>query len=85
MFGLGPWEVAAILVVALLIFGNRLPSLARNAGKSLRGFKEEISTAMSGEDEEESESGKKAASAPKKAAAKAPAKKKTAGKNVKKA
>ena len=40
----GPWEVAAILVVALLLFGGKkLPELAKGLGKGLRVFKKEIS------------------------------------------
>jgi sec-independent protein translocase protein TatA len=38
--GLGPWEIAAILAVALLVFGaKRLPDLARSMGSSINQFK----------------------------------------------
>ena len=37
--GLGPWEVIIILVVALQIFGHRLPDVARSAGKAVNEFK----------------------------------------------
>jgi len=36
---LGPWEVLAILVVALLLFGKRLPEVAKSAGKAVVQFK----------------------------------------------
>ena len=37
---IGPWEIAIILVLILLIFGPRkLPELGSSLGKSIRGFK----------------------------------------------
>jgi sec-independent protein translocase protein TatA len=39
MFGLGPTELLIVGVVAVLLFGSRLPSVARSAGKSLTEFK----------------------------------------------
>lgn len=35
----GPWEMAAIAMVSLLVFGNRLPSVMRSLGKSVTEFK----------------------------------------------
>ena len=44
----GPWEIVAILGIALLMFGGKkLPELAKGLGKGLRQFKEEINTVKS--------------------------------------
>ena len=49
-FKMGPWEIALILVVVLIVFGvGKLPDALGAIGKGLRAFKR----AESGEDEEE--------------------------------
>jgi len=39
MFGLSSWELLAVLVIALLLFGSRLPTVMRSLGKSVTEFK----------------------------------------------
>ena len=39
VLGLGPTEVVIIGIVALLLFGRRLPEVARSMGKSIVQFK----------------------------------------------
>jgi sec-independent protein translocase protein TatA len=55
---LGPWEIALILVIVLIVFGvGKLPEVGSAIGKSIRAFKK----AQAGEDDEEEEKTKKTA------------------------
>jgi sec-independent protein translocase protein TatA len=49
MFGINQWEMLVVLFIALLLFGKRLPEVARSMGKGItefkkgmRGFEEEV-------------------------------------------
>lgn len=42
MFTPGPWQLIIVLVIVLLLFGSRLPSLARSLGASLVEFKKGV-------------------------------------------
>ncbi len=40
---IGPWEIAILLLVALLVFGpKRLPEMGRSIGKGMREFKDSV-------------------------------------------
>lgn len=47
----GGWEWIVILIIALLIFGKKLPDIARAAGKSLNAFKKGVHEAEQAKDE----------------------------------
>ncbi len=52
IFNLGPWEIAFILLLALLLFGGKkLPSLAKDLGSGIKEFKKSLSSAASDEPE----------------------------------
>jgi sec-independent protein translocase protein TatA len=38
VLGLGPSEVIVLAVLGLVLFGNRLPELARSLGKAVKEF-----------------------------------------------
>lgn len=53
MFSLGWPEVLLILLAAIIIFGpKKIPELGSALGKTLRGFKEEVSTPSEEEEKE---------------------------------
>ena len=49
-WALGGWEVALIALVALLLFGTRLPSVARSMGRGITEFKKGLSDPPEGDD-----------------------------------
>jgi len=49
-FRIGPWEIALILIIILIVFGvGKLPQVSGAIGKGLRAFKK----GQAGEEEEE--------------------------------
>lgn len=52
---LGPWEIAIIAVVILVLFGSaKLPQAARSLGRSMRIFKSETKGLIGDEDDDRS-------------------------------
>jgi len=49
-WALGGWEVALIALVALLLFGTRLPSVARSMGRGITEFKKGLSDPADADD-----------------------------------
>jgi len=53
LFGLQPWHIIVIILVAFLIFGaNKLPELGRSLGKTLSEFRKGTKEAAEGFKEE---------------------------------
>lgn len=52
-FGIGPWEILLILIVALIVMGpGKLPEFARTVGKTMRAIRKasaELTTAVTKE------------------------------------
>jgi sec-independent protein translocase protein TatA len=52
-FGIGPWEILLILVIALIVVGpGKLPGIARTLGKTVRAIRKassELTTAVTRE------------------------------------
>ena len=54
--GIGSWQVIILLLVVLLLFGNRLPEVMRNMGKSVTEFKKGVRDADEDENSQQEES-----------------------------
>lgn len=39
LYGIGPWELAIVGLIVLLLFGSRLPGVMRSLGQSITEFK----------------------------------------------
>lgn len=51
--GFNVWQIVIILVVVLLLFGNRLPETMRSLGKSVTEFKKGVREGESSDGDEE--------------------------------
>lgn len=55
-FRMGPWEIALIVVIILIIFGvGKLPQVGGAIGKGIRSFRKAQSGELDDEDEDEEE------------------------------
>jgi sec-independent protein translocase protein TatA len=52
-FVLGTWEIVGIVAIGILLFGSRLPSIARSIGKSVTEFKKGVKDVKADLDGEE--------------------------------
>ena len=55
MMGISLWKLLIILLIVLLLFSSRLPSLARSLGQSITEFKKGIKELENQSDSEKSE------------------------------
>ena len=57
---LGPWEIIAILIIVLLVFGpNRITKVAGEMGKSIKAFKDGLSEDKESQDGEPDDTDRK--------------------------
>jgi sec-independent protein translocase protein TatA len=56
--GIGPLELAIVLIIVLVVFGpKRLPSLGRQLGSGMREFKDSITSKHKDDDDDEDDDG----------------------------
>jgi len=59
MFGLGHWEILAIIAVILLLFGpSKLPALGRSIGEGIKNLKKGLAKGEEGEGQKKIEGDK---------------------------
>jgi sec-independent protein translocase protein TatA len=51
VFGIGTTEMIVVMVVILVLFGHRLPSVMRSMGRGIKEFKEGINDPTGDDDE----------------------------------
>lgn len=75
-FRMGPWEIALIVVIILIVFGvGKLPQVGGAIGKGLRSFRKGQQGALDDQDEDEEDEEEEKPKPKKKATAKKKAKK----------
>jgi len=56
-FGIGTQELIIVMIVILVLFGHRLPSVMRSMGRGIKEFKEGINDDVTDPDEPKGEKG----------------------------
>ena len=54
-FAPGPWQMVILLVIILLLFGNRIPDVAKSLGKGITEFKKGVKAGEEDDDDEDEE------------------------------
>ena len=54
-FAPGPWQMVILLVIILLLFGNRIPDVAKSLGKGITEFKKGVKAGEEDDDDDEEE------------------------------
>ncbi len=54
-FAPGPWQRVILLVIILLLFGNRIPDVAKSLGKGITEFKKGVKAGEEDDDDDEEE------------------------------
>ncbi len=55
MFSFGIWQLLIVLAIVLLLFGTRLPMVARSLGQSITEFKKGVQDADDGKENDKIE------------------------------
>lgn len=53
----GHWEWLVVLVIALLLFGHRIPGMARSLGSGITEFKKGLKKGEKGKDDDDTDGG----------------------------
>ena len=54
-FAPGPWQMVILLVIILLLFGNRIPDVAKSLGKGITEFKKGVKAGEEVDEDEDDE------------------------------
>ena len=55
MFTPGPWQMIILFVIIMLLFGHRIPQVAKSLGKGITEFKKGVKSGEDDDDDDEEE------------------------------